>query len=401
VRSALRGHCRPGGNIKNCHMRKLVKIAGINVLVFVGLLAAIELGAQIVALARPSYDVLYLQPDRAVGWKLVPDLRFTWTGFEWYADEFSVDVVTNQFGFRDLPRDYAKPSGVSRVAVLGDSFIEALQVPLAKTATQVLERQLNSTSDGSARQPPDWDVLNFAVSNHGVGQYELMWESYASRFHPDYVAIFVAKFHMRRTISKYEYRAFNATRNERLWARPTFREQNGTMVREPARDFDKFIKAQEDVTTSLFDGRRIRRKPPQLITLFYARRLWDDIARLAHGGGRAPNAPADTESEIVALNLRIIDELGHSVARTGARLIVLDASQYFKDDESVSRDILDLCTKQGYGYVPLYLGLMKANADGVPTRWVSDTHFNEAGNAIVAAGLYDWLARYAQGGKLH
>ncbi|MGH2359829.1 MAG: hypothetical protein ACRDGM_04710, partial [bacterium] len=75
-------------------MGKALKIAGINVLVFLGLLLLLEAVGQIVARVRPSYDVLYLQPDEFVGWKQPPNLRFTWAGFDWYAAAFSVDVLT-------------------------------------------------------------------------------------------------------------------------------------------------------------------------------------------------------------------------------------------------------------------------------------------------------------------
>src|SRR3990167_2272277 len=114
------------------------KILGVNLLVFLGLLVLLEATGQIIAVIRPSYDVLFLQPDKAVGWKQVPNLRWTWAGYYWYAPNFSVEVETNPLGFRDLAREFPKPQRVSRVAVLGDSFIEAVQVPLEKTATQIL-----------------------------------------------------------------------------------------------------------------------------------------------------------------------------------------------------------------------------------------------------------------------
>ena len=382
---------------------KTLKLVAINVLVFFGLLLLIEAAGQVVALARPSYDVLFMQPDKRVGWKQVPSFRFIWTGYDWYAAEFSVDVETSPLGFRDLAREYAKAPGVSRVAVLGDSFIEAVQVPLPKTATQVLEQRLNALPDRDPSRSQKWEVLNFGVSNHGVGQYLLMWEEYASRFHPDYVAIFVAKFHMRRTVSKYEYRAFTATRSKRLWVRPTFRIDHGSLVREPARDFDKFVEAQEALTRTEFAGSRIRRKPTQLVTLYYARFMWEEmgkqIRRAKEDQAKGPKVVSSAEKDMIAVNLKVIEELGIKVSGGGGRMVVIDASQYFEDDPSVSRELSELCAKHGFGYVPVYHDLLKANASGIATRWTSDTHFNETGNRILASSLYDWLARSARAGK--
>ncbi len=382
---------------------KFLKIVAINALVFLGLLFLIEVAAQVVALVRPSYDVLFMQPDKVVGWKQVPGLRFTWTGYDWYAAEFSVDVETSPLGFRDLAREYAKAPGVTRVAVLGDSFIEAVQVPLLKTATQLLEQRLNALPDRDPSRSQKWEVLNFGVSNHGVGQYLLMWEEYASRFHPDYVVIFVAKFHMRRTVSKYEYRAFTATRSERLWVRPTFRIDNGSLVREPARDFDKFVEAQEALTKTEFAGDRIRRKPAQLVTLHYARLMWDEMGRQIRKAkedrAKLPKIVSSAEKDMIAINMKVIQELGAKVSAGGGRLVIVDASQYFEDDPSVSRELSELCARHGFGYVPVYHDLVKANASGIATRWSNDTHFNETGNLILASSLYDWLARSARAGN--
>src|SRR5262249_42736403 len=146
-----------------------------------------------------AYEVLYLQPDRVTGWKMVPNLQFTWAGPHWAALSFSVPTVANSAGFRDRERTVAKPAGVTRIAVLGDSMIEALRVTFDKIATQVLERTLNTGAAGAAEK---YEVLNFGVSAYGLGQYLLNWRTYVSAYHPDYVLAYVASFHFTRTVSK-------------------------------------------------------------------------------------------------------------------------------------------------------------------------------------------------------
>ena len=125
-----------------------IKVIGVNLLVLLGMLLLLEATGQFVAPIHPAHDVLFLQPDRVLGWKQVPNLRWTWAGHYWYAAEFSVEVETNSLGFRDAARALAPPPGVLRVALLGDSFIEAVQVPFASTAAQVLERKLNEPARG-------------------------------------------------------------------------------------------------------------------------------------------------------------------------------------------------------------------------------------------------------------
>lgn len=383
---------------------KASTIIGVNVLVFLGLLLLIEAAGQAIAVIRPSYDVLALQPDRVLGWKQVPNLRWPWAGHSWYAADFSVEVETNPLGFRDIARELSKPPGVTRVALLGDSFIEAVQVPFAKTAAQLLERRLNTSLDRGPEHVQGWEVLNFGISNFGVGQYLLTWEQHARRHHPDYVVIFVAKFHMKRTIDKYEYGAFTATAKEKLWIRPTFGIENGSLIREPAKDYDRFVGIVEDLMKVEFAGTRIQRKRMRLLTLHYGKELFyhgkDLVRRLVRHFSQTSNQMAippgidpGTDGAMTAVNLKIIEELGRQVHGAGSRLVVVDASRYFGDDEIVSRTLNEFCAEHGFGYIPLFSQLLKANMNGVSTRWAHDGHFNDDGNMILARSLYDWIAQ--------
>jgi len=363
-----------------------LKTLGINVLVFVGLLALAEGAAQVVALVRPAYDVLFLRPDRVVGWTEVPGLRWRWAGPRWYAADYTVDIEANSLGFRDTDHAESAPDGVRRVALLGDSFVEAVQVPFDETGAQVLERELDASAAG-----PRWEALNFGISNYGVGQYLLAWREYARRFHPDVVAGFVAKFHMERTLRKYEYGTFPGTKTRALWVRPTFRLDADSLVLEPARDYDEFVRVQEALMRDDFGGRRSRRRV-QLITAVYARELARRVAQRLHPAPpRAPDPAADAET--MAVGERVLEVLGREVAATGGRLVVMDASRYFGDDPSVSDSLRTLCESRGFGYIPLYQALLDANRAGTSTRWRHDYHFNRAGNAILAHALAGWIER--------
>jgi hypothetical protein len=371
-------------------IRQTFKLLGINFAVFLGLVLLLEAAAQVVCLVLPSYDVLFLQPDRIVGWKQVPNLRWTWAGHHWYAAEFAVNVETNSIGFRDTSRPVAKKQDVRRIAILGDSFIEAVQVPFDKTSAQMLQRMLNSRDP----QFETWESLNFGISNYGIGQYLLAWEQYARQFDPEYVTIFVAKFHMLRTVSKYEYGAFSKSAKKELWVRPTFRMEAGNLIREPARDFDEFIELQNDLNQSDFSGSRSRSRKT-LITPLYAKKLWSHLTQRVNidrvASAVVPEIDKNANIRLFEVNSSIIRELGRSVVKSGARLIVIDASRYFGDDESVSDLLENLCLKEGLGYIPLYRHLLEAHSRGVSTKWRHDAHFNVTGNEILARSVYDWI----------
>jgi hypothetical protein len=371
---------------------RTLKVTWVNLLVMAVLLVLAEASLQLFALLHPSYDVLFLQPDRVLGWKQVPNLRWVWAGLYWYASDFKVDITTNPLGFRDKTRAVTKPYGVKRVALLGDSFIEAVQVPLEKTAGQLLEQRLNSASAQDREASRRWEVLNFGISNYGVGQYLLAWEQYARNYEPDYIAIFVAKFHMERTVEKYKSGLWVQPKSG-LWVRPTFRLENDVLIREPARDFDEFVRVQDDLIKGQFAGKRSR-KTSQLIIPVYASLLNDRFMGWVRQFVRNSEPPVrnpDADMKLFAINQKIIEELGRQASRAGGKLVVLDASRYFGDDETVPDFLRELCRTNGFGYVPLDNELLKANRDGISTRWTHDGHFNEAGNRILAEAFYSWM----------
>jgi hypothetical protein len=337
---------------------------------------------------RPSYEVIFLEPDRAVGWKQVPDFRYTWTGIHWFAADFSVPIETNSLGFRDREWDPAKPAGLVRVALLGDSFVEALQVPFERTAAQLLEAKLTAraaAADASTR----WEVLNFGISNYSVGQYLLVWEGYARRFGPDFVFAFVSEIQGARTVSRREEGGFRGTRDRSLWIRPTFRVHEGRLIREPARDYEEFVVVQEQVIRREFGGERTRRRESSVLA-HVLRSWWPGSAGSRRVDPLLPEA--EEPRQIRRINLAILEELDAQVRAAGGSLVIVDASRYFDARSPLPRALRTFSARRRIGYVELSEDLLRANASGLATHWPNDGHLNELGNEIFADALYAWLA---------
>ena len=96
--------------------------------------------------------------------------------------EFQADVHINARGLRDREIGYDNPSGAYRVLVLGDSFAEALQVPLEETFTKQLETELASDN-----RPVE--VINGGVGGWGTDQEGLFYLVEGFRYHPDLVLL--------------------------------------------------------------------------------------------------------------------------------------------------------------------------------------------------------------------
>ena len=124
------------------------------------------------ALARHPHPVTgWAPPAGAVAWQDV---------------EGRALVRINGAGLRSPERPQEKPAGSLRVAVLGDSFAEAVQVALEDTFPAVLERALSGCEALEGRTV---EVINFGVSGYGTAQELLTFRSRARSFRPDLVVL--------------------------------------------------------------------------------------------------------------------------------------------------------------------------------------------------------------------
>lgn len=103
----------------------------------------------------------------------------------WVHDEGDAFVRINSAGFRDREHSVVKPAHTLRIAVLGDSMTEALQVDVSQTFWSILEQNLLRCSGLKGRAP---EVLNFGVSGYGTAQEYLLMER-VWRFQPDIVLL--------------------------------------------------------------------------------------------------------------------------------------------------------------------------------------------------------------------
>jgi hypothetical protein len=128
-----------------------------------------------------SYPVFYA-PDEYRGYALRPGMQ------GWYRKEGESWVRINSDGFRDRERDKVKPVGTFRIALLGDSFAEALQVPMEKAFWYLMEQKLNACGAFGGKRV---EVLNFGVSGYGTAQELITLERNVWKYQPDLILLSV------------------------------------------------------------------------------------------------------------------------------------------------------------------------------------------------------------------
>jgi hypothetical protein len=135
-----------------------------------------EVGLRVAGFSFPNF----FMPDEVTGSRLRPGIE------GWQKSEGVSHVRINSQGLRSREHALAKPAGTVRIAVLGDSFSEALSVPLEKTFFSVLERELNACKAFGGRPV---EAINFGVSGYGTAQELLTLRHRAWAYSPDIVLL--------------------------------------------------------------------------------------------------------------------------------------------------------------------------------------------------------------------
>ncbi len=116
-------------------------------------------------------------PHPSLGWVLQPN-----TTYLYEIPEGTVSVTYNSEGWRDLEHAVEKPSGVFRILVLGDSFMEANSVELDDT----FHRQVEELARASGKNV---EVINMGVAGYGTLQEYLVFQEIGHLYEPDLVLV--------------------------------------------------------------------------------------------------------------------------------------------------------------------------------------------------------------------
>jgi hypothetical protein len=139
-------------------------------------LLALEVGVRMLHLV-PSR---FWQPDARLGTTLIPGATGWWTQEE---HEFTVPVRITADGRRDIERPLDKAAGSERILLLGDSFVEAMHVPIEQTFARTLEAILNRAGGVPVQ------VFSMGVSGYGTTSEYLWYLDHGRAFHPDLVLL--------------------------------------------------------------------------------------------------------------------------------------------------------------------------------------------------------------------
>lgn len=124
----------------------------------------------------------FFRLDENLGWSLEPNVS------GWWRLEGNTYVEINSEGLRDREHPKEKPADTIRIAILGDSFAEAMQVEADEAFWGVMERKLESCPSLKGRKV---EAINFGVTNYGTAQQLLVLRQKVWDYDPDLVLLAV------------------------------------------------------------------------------------------------------------------------------------------------------------------------------------------------------------------
>ena len=275
----------------------IIRRGAVLAIVLLAQFALLEAGLRVYAAYEGSstFQSLFMD-DPQVGIRLRPNTRIRYTTVE-----FSTEIAINAQGVRDNEPIAAKAPGERRILVLGDSLVFSVQVSLADTFCEKLERDLNARGT-----PERWRVINGGVQGYGPVDEWLFFDKVGAAFQPDLVLI--VAFVGNDAI-------------EAADAMPSFEAGRPISATQPS-------------------VRRIRRLVRSSVVLQMVRVRWDQLrSRISLGTPEAPLAsylasPPPIVSQGLDASQRVFARIAARAAEIGARTgIVLMPARFQVNDE--------------------------------------------------------------------
>lgn len=283
---------------------------------------------------------------------------------------FSNVVKTNSLGFHSKEYNLARPDDVFRIVIIGDSFIEASQVPIEKTFAHLLEEKLNNQANSKYR----YEVIPFGISSHGTYKSLLYLKAYALDFEPDLI---IAAY----TLNDLEDDAMEEIKfNERSRPILEIAPVGPKSVVQRAESFFKSILRKSVLVTTL------RKKI---------------LSLKSNLEGKTIAEPFVDNVELVAKAWVIQEKLFSSFneisrANNSKFLLLSLADARVHSDSAIdtveSEKLKSIAEKNNFPYFDLMpIFKERAEKEGKVTVWPCDGHWNETGNEWAADALFKYL----------
>lgn len=281
-------------------------ISTILVLLFLLILAEGALHVLVVFVPR-FRSAPFRQYDPVIGEALIPNKSVVHA-----RGCFRGLVVTNQWGERDRERTIEKPAGTLRIALIGDSVVEAAQVK----PDEVLNIQMEKMLAASGRK--NVEVMAFGVEGIGTTQELLLYNQKVRQFHPDIVLLLFVDNDVMNNSSTIQPRTYGV----HTWYAPYYNlGPDGQLVLQPVQP--KFLGAFGTFLEN------------HSLAVYYLEHIWEraDIGSGKWEGipliwGTYGDPPDEEWSQAWLITEKVLKKMQDTVEADGAKFVVIKAPSF-------------------------------------------------------------------------
>jgi len=329
------------------------------------------------------------QADQILNHVHVPGLQFTYTARD--GKEFETIIKYNSKGLNDKEHPYAKPAGTARIVILGDSFVEALQVPRGQNFCEIIEKRLNAGNPAEK-----YETINMGTSGYSPILEYVYLKREGLKYEPDVV---ILCFFMNDVHDDLIYKGMatfdnenlpisvssgNADKTEKIkktWKRAERRLCNSVKAVINRSKFYVFLKKRVYRLLEIAD---IRKSRPEENPYFILCKdpdpeklaLWKDTLRYI----LATKELAERNGVKFLLVTIPVEGQLHGTVRCAVSRFYLKEKPY---SDRYEKRIKSFCSRNGIDYLSLLLEFEESRAEGF--YYKRDSHFNEKGHEEAAA----------------
>lgn len=300
-------------------------------------LAILEVGARTFAWFTSQQRTIIA--DDVLGWRLVPGAKHMYRN-----EEQPYLIAINSKGLRDSEHSYEKMLGISRIVVIGDSFVFGSGgVEAPNRFTDLLEKSMKNV-----------EVINMGVPAFGSDQELLYLKTEGLKYHPDLVILCAFENDFRESFSTVN--PSNGRPKGYLSA------SSGQLLFHPPSFSLSYRLAQHSYLLGFTDLA---------------------LAKISHAYNRSLDV-LSPEERVKAFR-QIFIEAQATCTQNGAKLLLVYFPFRGQKDKNIIQQTFDELAAQGFRTLDL-MGRIGASA-----YFRYDIHFNEQGHQIVAAALREYL----------
>ena len=328
--------------------------------------------------------IAWTSPDPVLGYRPRPGARY-WSTQE---SDHPITGRINRFGWRDVDWSLSKPAGGYRVAVIGDSFVEALQVEQDSTFLTLTQAAL------SAQLGRPVELMNFGRSGFTQSEELLVLQHEVLQFKPDLVVVFFFPGNDVADVSP---------QTASTLQRPFFRVRDARLVLDTSFTTSRMYKLRSRVDA-------LKRHSALVSMLAERFELWrrnrpafartELEAYIAFCTHHPPRASVDG----YGLNKRLLQEMEHTLALQGIQfgIVVVPLPSAVKhrigaldstfDAHCYEKDLAEFANARAIGILGLEDVIERADTEeAMPLYWRGIGHWTYAGHRVVAGALAAWL----------